>query len=96
MKLVNATTGANLATATVATAGAPTGQFQYTPLATAVTLAANTSYYLLSQETAGGDQWYDFTQAASGTATGYQSWLLRNGLPMDASGNGSGHRHPGQ
>jgi hypothetical protein len=89
VKLVNATTGADLASATVATLGATAGQFQYAPLTAAVTLAANTSYYLLSQETAGGDQWYQVDQAATGTATGYQLWLLANGLPMDESGAGS-------
>jgi hypothetical protein len=67
---------------------------KHTPLASSVTLAANTSYYLLSQETAGGDQWYDFATPAAGTATGYQSWLLANGLPMDASGSGSATASP--
>mgnify|MGYP000139971309 CR=1 FL=1 len=94
VKLVDATTGADLATASVATLGAPGGQFAYTPLAAPITLAANTSYYLLSQETNGGDQWYDFTQPAPGTATGYQQWLLANGLPMDASGQGSATASP--
>jgi uncharacterized protein YfiM (DUF2279 family) len=94
VKLVDAATAADLGSTSVATEGATTGQFQYAPLATAVTLAANTSYYLLSQETAGGDQWYDFASPAAGTATGYQSWLLANGLPMDASGNGSATATP--
>lgn len=49
---------------------------------------------LLSQETAGGDQWYDYSFLAAGTATGYQSWLLANGLPMDASGEGSATATP--
>ena len=94
VKLVNAATGVDVATAVVATAGAPAGQFQYTPLATAVTLTANTSYYLLSQESAGGDQWYDFTTPAAGSATSYQAWLLANGLPMDASGAGGATASP--
>jgi hypothetical protein len=94
VKLVNATTGVDLASATVATAGATSGQFQYTPLATPITLIASNSYYLLSQETAGGDQWYDFATPAEGTATGYQFWLLANGLPMDASANGSAAATP--
>ena len=94
VKLVNATTGANLASVTVATLGAPTGQFKYAPLATAVHLAAHASYYVLSQETAGGDPWYDFNTAAAGTASGYQSWLLVNGLPMDASGSGGATATP--
>jgi len=94
VKLVSAGTGADLASASIATAGAPGGQFKYAPLAAPVTLAANTTYYILSQESAGGDHWYDFSQPAAGTATGYQQWLLANGLPMDASGAGSATATP--
>ena len=41
------------------TGGTP-GQFWYAALTSPVTLQANTSYYLVSQEVAGGDPWYDF------------------------------------
>ena len=45
----------------IPTAGAPSGQFKYLTLpAGPLTLQANTTYYLVSQETAGGDQWYNF------------------------------------
>jgi len=94
VKLVDATTGTTVASATVDTLGSPAGQFKYATLASPVTLAANTRYYLLSQETAGGDQWYDYASPASGTATGYQVWLLANGLPMDESGLGSATASP--
>lgn len=94
VKLVDATTGIDLASASVATAGAPSDQFKYTPLPSVVTLPANSTYYVLSQETQGGDQWYDFSKPATGTATGYQYWLLANGLPMDASNNGSATTSP--
>lgn len=94
VKLVNATTGVDLASASVATAGAPAGQFKFTPLPSIVTLPANSSYYVLSQETMGGDQWYDFTKSATGTASGYQYWLLANGLPMDGSNNGNATATP--
>ncbi|MDP3849052.1 MAG: hypothetical protein Q8Q59_01005 [Luteolibacter sp.] len=96
VKLVDALTGTTLASANIATAGAPAEQFKYAPLSAPVALAANSTYYLLSQESAGGDQWYDFSQPAAGTATGYQQWLLTNGLPMDASGNGSAIATPNQ
>lgn len=96
VKLVNATTGTDLASVSVATAGAPAGQFKYTPLPSLVTLPANSTCYVLSQETAGGDQWYDFTKPATGTASGYQYWLLANGLPMDASNNGNANATPTQ
>jgi hypothetical protein len=73
VRLVNAATGTDVATATVATSGQPAGAFAFTALASPVTLLANTTYYLLSQEFAGGDTWYDYntstvtTSDASGT-----------------------------
>ena len=42
-------------TVSVALAGAPAGQFKYVTLATPLTLAANTYYYVVSKETAGVD-----------------------------------------
>ncbi|MGH7955545.1 MAG: choice-of-anchor Q domain-containing protein [Opitutaceae bacterium] len=61
VKLVVASTGANVSggSVSIATAGAPAGQFKYAALAAPVTLAANTAYYVVSGETNGGDQWYD-------------------------------------
>ena len=94
VKLVNAGSGADLGAVSVATAGATDGQFKYSSLASSITLAPNTRYYVLSQEVAGGDQWYDFSMAAAGTATGYQYWLVANGLPMDASGSGGATATP--
>jgi hypothetical protein len=94
VRLLNVNTGAILGSSNVVTAGAPSGQFKYNPLVSAVTLEPNTSYYVISQESAGGDQWFDFGLAASGMPTGYQQWLLANGLPMDASGNGSASSSP--
>ena len=32
-----------------------------------ITLAANTAYYVVSQETSGGDQWYDFNTVLTTT-----------------------------
>lgn len=94
VRLVLASDGSTLGTVNVATAGAPAGQFKYASLPASILLAANTTYYLLSQETAGGDLWYDFTQAAAGSATAYQQWLLANGLPMDGSGSGEATAMP--
>ncbi len=45
---------------TVNTAGQTPGQFAYSPLNTQLTLAANTTYAVMSQEVNGGDQWYDY------------------------------------
>jgi hypothetical protein len=89
LRLFEASTGNILASTSVDTAGAPAGQFLYGNLASLVTLATNTSYYLLSEETAGGDQWYDIRHPNAGTVNGYHQWLLARGLPMDGSGEGS-------
>lgn len=94
LRLLDAS-GAILATATVNTLGAPSGQFVYAALSPCVSLSANATYSVLSQETAGGDQWYDFAAApAPGSPSGYQQWLLGNGLPMDGSGQGSATATP--
>jgi len=45
---------------TVNTAGQIAGEFAYAPLNTPLTLAANTTYAVMSQEVGGGDQWYDY------------------------------------
>ena len=50
-------------------AGGAQGTFVYRGLPTPVTLAANTTYFILSQETAGGDLWYDF-EATTAVTTG--------------------------
>jgi len=88
VRLVNALTGVDVASVTINNAGAPEG-FRYTALPSPVTLAANSRYFLLSQETAGGDHWLDPHISRPGTATGYQQWLLSQGLPMDGSGTGA-------
>ena len=89
VKLVDAATGSDLASVVVNTAGAAANDFKYSALPSPVTLAAGSRFYLLSQETAGGDAWLDPHAQAPGTATGYQQWLLSNGLPMDGSGAGA-------
>ncbi|MFA7345158.1 MAG: DUF4082 domain-containing protein, partial [Terrimicrobiaceae bacterium] len=58
VRLARVSDGAVLGSVSIATSGAPVG-FKYATLATPVTLAANTAYYVMSQETSGGDQWYD-------------------------------------
>src|SRR6185437_16921804 len=59
------------AAVTVSTAGATAGEFKYVALTNAITLASDTSYYLVSQEVSGGDTWYewDSTLTSSGAAT---------------------------
>src|SRR5262245_21257120 len=65
LKLVNPNTGVDVPNGSVSIllAGAAAGDFLYTNLGTPLFLPANTSYFLVSQETSGGDRW------ASGSTT---------------------------
>ena len=86
VKLVDASTGADVpnGSATVVTSGAIPGAITYVPLSSPVVLTAGHSYYLLTQETSGGDQWYDTNTAlqTTGAATvtgsmyGTGTWLV--------------------
>ncbi len=71
-------TGADVAGAsvTVATAGAPAGRFAYADLSAPVTLLANRTYYLVSQETAGGDAWYDYDTNVVTTAVAANTGVI--------------------
>src|SRR6185436_18834629 len=51
----------------ISLASGAVGQFKYASLANPITLAANTAYYLVSQETSGGDQWAQETTAVTTT-----------------------------
>lgn len=59
VKLVQASTGAELASVSIPLTGATPNQYAYGLLTFPTFLQANTTYYLLSSETTGGDQWYD-------------------------------------
>src|SRR4029077_11052517 len=70
VKLVDAATGLDVSggSVSVSMAGGTPGQFQYATLSSPVTLLANHSYYLVSQEISGGDTWYEYNTTASTTA----------------------------
>jgi uncharacterized repeat protein (TIGR01451 family) len=70
VKLVQASNGADVpgGSVSVSMVGGVSGQFKYVALGSPVTLQANTAYYLVSQETSGGDQWYDSGTVSSTTA----------------------------
>jgi alpha-tubulin suppressor-like RCC1 family protein len=53
------TAGADVGSVSVNMTGCTGGQFVYGTLTSPITLLANTTYYLVSQETSGGDSWYD-------------------------------------
>jgi hypothetical protein len=62
VKFVDAATGTDVAGGAVQinTSGCTPGQFVYTALPTPITLGANAPYYLVTQESSGGDRWYDY------------------------------------
>lgn len=62
VKIVDGASGVDLpgASVSVATAGGTAGNFAYASLSTPIGLNAGTTYYILSQETAGGDRWDDY------------------------------------
>ena len=59
--------GANLGQVSVTTAGAPQNQMKYVELSAPVVLAANTVYYVMSQEALGGDYWWGSATSLSHT-----------------------------
>ncbi len=71
VKIVNALTGTDLINGGVYIdmgAGTADSQgFKYADLAAPVTLAANSSYYIISSEADGGDQWHDYDSVLSTT-----------------------------
>ena len=72
--------------------GCLVGQFFYSGLSAPVVLSANASYYLASQETAGGDQWFDHaaisTTADAAAISSLYSVDSSNWLPL-GGGNAS-------
>ncbi len=82
VKLVSAATRLDVAggSATVNMAGCTPGQFVYTALGGAINLTAGTSYYLVSQEVAGGDQWYDIAGVSTTADAAVNNSVYSNGL----------------
>ncbi len=87
VKLVSATNSADLAGGSVQInmSGCTPGQFAYVSLPASVTLAAGSSWYFVSWETAGGDLWYDMlplVTAGSAKVTGAVYWDGQNYDPV--------------
>ncbi len=72
----------------ISMAGGTNGTFKYVDLSTPVRLAANTSYYIASQETRNKDSWYDSNTTVSSTslATVNGRVTSSNGTTWDTSG----------
>jgi hypothetical protein len=59
VKIVDASTGLDVGSVTIDTSAATAGKFAYAALSSPATLVPGISYYIVSQETSGGDGWYD-------------------------------------
>src|ERR1019366_8223400 len=95
VKLVRVSDGGDVpngsATVSLPGGGSP-GQFVYAPLSSVVTLAANTAYYLVGQETSGGDQWDDLgpvTAAGAVTVNSAATFLAGFGFTAVGGANNS-------
>jgi hypothetical protein len=81
VKIVKASDNTEVANVSIPMSGGTTGTFKYENLASPVTLAANTSYYIASEETAAGDSWYD-----SNTSISWSVLATVNGRVSSADG----------
>ena len=71
MKIVDGATGVDLpgASVSVATAGGTVGSFVYANLSSPIGLNAGSTYYILTQETSGGDKWDDYNNTVVQTTS---------------------------
>jgi hypothetical protein len=97
VKLVSASTGVDVpgGSVSVNTVGGTLNSFVYTNLASPVTLSANTNYYIVSQETQNGDQWFDFNTAISTTAVAADTFSVwgYNGSGYNGISSSSNHSY---
>jgi hypothetical protein len=84
VKLVRAVDGIDVpgGSVSVTTSGATAGQYKYVTLANPVVLEASATYYLMSQEAASGDTWYDWdTTLSAATGVTIQGRVYGSGGP---------------
>ncbi|MGH9931998.1 MAG: hypothetical protein ACREA9_22590, partial [Pyrinomonadaceae bacterium] len=90
VKIVRASDGTDVPNGSVPIpmTGGTNGVFKYVNLATPITLAANTSYYIASKEFKNGDYWYDSNTVVTSTAVATVNGRVTstNGTTWDASG----------
>jgi hypothetical protein len=96
VKLVSATSGQDVpgGTAQVVMTGCTPGQFNYGLLVGTLTLSPGTSYYLVSQETVGGDKWYDLGPVTVTADAVANSAVYSSGTNWILSGSGSSSYGP--
>ena len=90
VKIVSASNSQDVSggSVSVSMSGGTGGNFVYANLPAAVTLNANTTYYIVGQETQGGDQWYDYntTIQTSNVATETTSVYSYDGIAYYLNG----------
>ncbi len=82
LKLVDAASGLDVpgGSVSLAMSGGIAGQIKYAQLSSPVVLAAGAQYYVVSQETYGGDFWYDYATTVSTTSVAAeQSYVYSSG-----------------
>ncbi|HWE95534.1 MAG TPA: RHS repeat-associated core domain-containing protein, partial [Tepidisphaeraceae bacterium] len=93
VKIVDAATGLDVPGASVSVpTGGTNGQFTFVTLNRPVTLLAGHSYYVVSQETSGGDQWYDSTTTVT-TTTAVSAKVSASYVASTWSTGSSGHSY---
>ncbi len=96
VKIVDATTGTDVAggSVSISMSGGTSGNFVYGTLVTPVVLSSGGTYYILSQETAGADKWYDYnTTASTNWEAALSASVYGTGSSYAAIGNSAGHMY---
>jgi hypothetical protein len=94
LRLVEVASGSTVASVIWTPAGGVDKQIKYVALAAPVTLAANAEYNLASQESLGGDRWYNSSTVVSTTSAGAVSSAVysSNGKIWQTTGS-AGHTY---
>jgi hypothetical protein len=91
LKIIRVSDGAEIASTTISMgSGSIDGLgFKYAVLSPSITLSANTSYYIVSQETNGGDYWHDNlnTTLTTTTAAAINGSVYQNGASWVENGS---------
>jgi hypothetical protein len=96
VKIADGTTGVDLpgAAVTISLSGTVPNQFAYGILAAPVLLNPNTEYYVVSQETIGGDQWLDLdTTVVTASVATVVAAAFTDGVAPFVRGGGPGHTY---
>jgi hypothetical protein len=96
VKIADGTTGADLpgAAVTIDLSGAAPNQFAYEILPAPVLLNPNTEYYIVSQETTGGDLWFDLdTTVLTSSVAAVTSAVFTDNVGPFVRGGGPNHTY---